>query len=75
MCCKRLTGSCPANWSAGQPRRLAARDGASVSATAVRELAEVTRRADNRALLGALPDLHVDISVIAEDLDNDRTAR
>ena len=36
--------------------RLAARAGASVSAVAVRELAEVTRRADNPALLGALPD-------------------
>lgn len=54
---------------------LAARDGSSVSATAIRELAEVTRRAANRALLGALPDLHVDVSVIAEDLDNERTAR
>src|SRR4029450_735594 len=38
--------------------RLAARDGTSVGAVAVRELADVTRRADNPALLGLLPDLN-----------------
>lgn len=35
--------------------RLAALDGTSVTAVAVRELAEVSRRADNPALLGILP--------------------
>jgi hypothetical protein len=40
---------------------------------AVRELAEATRRADNPALLGALPDLGVD--TIVADLDAERTAR
>ena len=36
--------------------RLAARDAMSVGALAVRELDEVSRRADNPALLGDLPD-------------------
>jgi predicted transcriptional regulator len=40
--------------------RLAARAATSVSVVAVRELAEVSRRADNPALLGLLPDLNVD---------------
>ena len=46
--------------------RLAARDRMSVSAVAVRELEEASRRADNPALLGTLPDLDVDpVSVVA----------
>ena len=36
--------------------RLAKRDGTSVGAVAVRELAEVSHRVDNPALLGTLPD-------------------
>ena len=48
---------------------LAARDGMSVAAVAVRELAEASRRADNAALLGALPDLGVDTATILDDLD------
>lgn len=52
--------------------RLAARDGTSVGAVAVRELAEVSRRADNPALLGALPDLGVDVATILADLDAGR---
>jgi hypothetical protein len=40
---------------------------------AVRELADVSRRADNPALLGALPDVGVDVSVILADLDAGRT--
>lgn len=55
--------------------RLAARDGTSVGAVAVRELAEVSRRADNPALLGALPDLGVSMASIIEDLDADRGDR
>ena len=39
--------------------RLAAREATSVSALAVRELAEVSRRVDNPAILDALPDLVV----------------
>lgn len=52
--------------------RLAARDSTSVSAVAVRELAEVSRRADNPALLGALPDLGINPAEIVADLESDR---
>ena len=52
--------------------RLAARDATSVGAVAVRELAEVSRRADNPALLGALPDLDVDTATILGDVDAGR---
>jgi hypothetical protein len=52
--------------------RLAARDATSVGAVAVRELAEVSRRADNPALLGALPNLGVDIATILSDVDAGR---
>ena len=55
--------------------RLAARDATSVGAVAVRELAEVSRRADNPALLGALPDLGVDTAVIVAALDGGRAER
>lgn len=55
--------------------RLAARDATSVSAVAVRELAEVSRRADNAALLGELPDLGVAIAEIVRDIDEGRTGR
>lgn len=52
--------------------RLAARDATSVGAVAVRELDEVSRRADNPALLGALPDLDVDAADVVDDVDADR---
>ncbi|HEX3488873.1 MAG TPA: hypothetical protein VHU92_06000 [Streptosporangiaceae bacterium] len=55
--------------------RLAARDATSVSAVAVRELTEVSRRADNPGLLAALPDLEVPTSVITDDIDNSRADR
>jgi plasmid stability protein len=55
--------------------RLAARDATSVSATAVRELAEVTRRADNPALLGALPDQGVDTAQIVAGIEAERGGR
>jgi plasmid stability protein len=55
--------------------RIAARDASSVSATAVRELAEATRRADNPALLGALPDLGVDANEIVADVEAGRPQR
>jgi len=55
--------------------RLAAREAMSVSALAIRDLAEVPRRADNPALLGALPDLAIDPSRVVEDLDTERAAR
>jgi len=55
--------------------RLARRDGTSVGAVAVRELADVSRRADNRALLGALPDLGVDPTAIVADIEAARAER
>ncbi len=55
--------------------RLAARDATSVGAVAVRELAEVSRRADNPALLGALPDLDVDAATIVHDVEAGRPER
>jgi len=55
--------------------RLAARDATSVSAIAVRELARASRRADNPALLGALPDLGVETDAIVADLDEGRSKR
>jgi plasmid stability protein len=55
--------------------RLAAGEHMSVSALAVRELTEASRRADNPALLAALPDLDVEATVIVEDLGAERGAR
>lgn len=55
--------------------RLAAQSSTSVSALAIRELAEISRRADNPLLLGALPDLDVDTAAIVEDLHSGRAAR
>jgi hypothetical protein len=55
--------------------RLAEREKTSVSAVAIRELAEASRRADNPALLGALPDLNIDAAALVDDLDAERAAR
>ena len=55
--------------------RLAARDATSVGAVAVRELSEVSRRADNPALLGTLPDLDVETATILADVDAGRADR
>ena len=54
---------------------LAARSGTSVGAVAVRELAEVSRRANNVALLSALPDLDVPTEDIVAGLDAERSRR
>lgn len=56
-------------------QRLAEADATSVSAVAVRELTEVSRRADNPALLGELPDLSVDVGTVVDDLDSERAGR
>lgn len=56
-------------------QRLAERDATSVGAVAVRELSEVSRRADNPALLGVLPNLDIDVATIVDDLDHERAAR
>jgi plasmid stability protein len=55
--------------------RLAAAAGTSVNAVAVQELAEMSRRADNPALLGALPDLGVEAATIVAALESERAAR
>jgi plasmid stability protein len=55
--------------------RIAARDATSVGAAAVRELAEASRRVDNPALLGALPDLGVDAAAIVSDVAAGRVGR
>lgn len=48
---------------------LAAREGMSVSALVLRELADAARRADNPALLGDLPDLDVSAADVVSDLE------
>lgn len=55
--------------------RLAAREGISVSAFAVRELAAASRRAENPALLGELPDLGVGAASVVAALDRGRDER
>lgn len=54
---------------------LAAREGLSVSSFAVRELSEASRRADNLALLGDLPDLAVSAEDIVADVQAGRAGR
>ncbi len=54
---------------------LAAREGVSVSAFAVRELACIALRADNPSLLAALPDLGVDARRVVDDLGAGRSGR
>ena len=51
---------------------LAERQGMSVSALALRELTEASRRADNPRLLAELPDRDVPVAAIVEGLDADR---
>jgi plasmid stability protein len=55
--------------------RMAAREGLSVSALAVRELSVASRRADNPALLADLPDLDVAPEEIVSGLDDGRAGR
>jgi len=54
---------------------LAVREGLSVSAMAVRELAASSRRADNMALLGDLPELSISIADILDALREGRAER
>lgn len=56
-------------------RRLADREGMSLGAFATRELGAASRRADNAALLGQLPDLHVSTEVVVEDVRAERASR
>ena len=55
--------------------RLAERDRTSVSAVAVRELAEASRRVDNPALLGELPDVNISVVELVGDIDAERASR
>ena len=52
--------------------RLAKHDRTSIGAVAVRELAEVSRRADNPSLLGGLPDLRIDPTTIVDEVQAGR---
>ncbi len=54
---------------------LAAREGMSVSAFAVRELTRVARRANNPRLLGDLPDLRIEPAAVLDDIDAGRAVR
>jgi hypothetical protein len=55
--------------------RLAERDKTSVSAAAIRELAEASRRVDNPEVLGDLPDLNLDTATLLHDIDAERADR
>ena len=55
--------------------QLAAREGMSVSAFAVRELNEASRRADNAALLADLADHKIGAKGIVDDLRRERARR
>jgi hypothetical protein len=55
--------------------RLARRAGMSLNAYSVRELAELSRRADNPELFDGLPSLDVDVDDIVDALDEARATR
>ena len=55
--------------------RLAEREHTSVSAVAVRELADASRRADNPALLAALPDTGIAVDDVVDAVDAGRANR
>ncbi len=55
--------------------RLAAREGLSVSALAIRELAVAVRRADNPALVADLPDLGIPAEETVRVLEEGRNER
>jgi plasmid stability protein len=56
-------------------QRLATQAGTSVNAVAVQELVEATKRADNPALLGRLPDLGMSAADIVADIEAARSQR
>jgi hypothetical protein len=55
--------------------RMAARDAMSVSALALRELTEASRRVDNPRLLGSLPDRGITTASIVDEVDAERAQR
>jgi hypothetical protein len=54
---------------------MAKRQGISVNAVAIGELAEASRQIDNAALLESLPDYNVPMSEILSELDRARAER
>ena len=56
-------------------KMLADREGMSVSAFALRELSDVSRRAANAAILAGLPDLGVSRAEVLSALNEGRTSR
>jgi hypothetical protein len=64
---------CPMMWLSDWS--VSPRDKTSVSAVAVRELADASRRADNPALLGDLPDLNIDTADLVRDTQAGRSGR
>jgi len=54
---------------------LAAREGMSLNAFAIRELAETARRARNRALLAGLPDLDITMEDVVASIEEARRER
>lgn len=59
----------------GRLERLAKAERSSVSAVAIRELDQVTRRVDNADLLAALPDTGVTDDAVRRHLDEERAGR
>lgn len=55
--------------------RMAKRQGISVNAVAIRELAEASRVIDNAALLESLPHREMTMAQILENLDESRSER
>ena len=55
--------------------RLAEQEHASVSAVAVRELSDVSRRVDNPARLAALPDTGIGVEEVVDALERGRAQR
>ncbi len=55
--------------------RLAERERTSVTAVAVRELAEASLRVDNPVLLGELPDVNISTADLVGDIDAERAGR
>jgi len=55
--------------------RMAKRQGISVNAVAIRELAQASRVVDNAALLESLPQRGITMAQIIDNLDESRSAR
>jgi hypothetical protein len=55
--------------------RMAKREGISVNAVAIRELAEASRAIDNAALLESLPHFDMTMAQILKNLDQSRSER